>query len=230
MKNITPPFWAAKARSLIKKSFESQDKFAEAIGKDQGWISHKLSGRRKSSTEDIEVIAKGLNIHPSALFESSVSDIAEGKTLVFDDNVTEGPTIKGYIPLISWVQAGCWEEAIDLYHLNDGEKILPTTTSHSKKTFALRVEGNSMTAPPGHGKSFPEGMAIFVDPEQRGAVTNGSFVVARLKGSQNVTFKQLGSEEGEPVLKPLNPSPSYSVIRDRFEIIGRVIDASWGGF
>lgn len=45
-----------------------------------------------------------------------------------------------------------------------------------------------------------------------------------------MTFKQLATEEGRPVLMPLNPDrKQYAVIRNEFTIIGRVIDASWGG-
>lgn len=137
--------------------------------------------------------------------------------------------IKGYIPLISWVQAGQWEEAIDLYEPGYAEQVLPTTVPHSLRTFALRVDGDSMTAAPGAPISFPHGMIIYVDPEKRGDVTTGSFVVARQKGANMVTFKQLGSEEGRPVLKPLNTNGQHPIIRDEFEVLGKVIDASWGG-
>lgn len=136
--------------------------------------------------------------------------------------------IRGYIPLISWVQAGTWEEAIDLYQPGDAESIHHTTVPHSLNTFALRVDGDSMTAPPGApGHSFPHGMIIYVDPNQE--ALPGDYVVAKHNGHGHVTFKRYATEEGRPVLKPLNTNGQYPIIRDEFEIIGKVIDASWGG-
>jgi len=141
---------------------------------------------------------------------------------------TTPANIQGWIPLISYVQAGEWSEAIDLYEPGYGEKVMPTTVPHSNSTFALRVEGRSMTLPEGvTGISFPHGMIIYVDPEME--ARSGDFVVAR-HGENHVTFKKLMMEEGRPVLMPLNPdSKQYPVIRCEFEIIGKVIDGSWGG-
>jgi len=141
---------------------------------------------------------------------------------------TTSASIQGWIPLISYVQAGEWSEAIDLYEPGYGEQVMPTTIPHSKSTFALRVEGRSMTLPEGvTGLSFPHGMIIYVDPERE--ARTGDFVIARHSSNQ-VTFKKLMMEEGRPVLMPLNPdSKQYPVIRDEFEVIGKVIDGSWGG-
>lgn len=137
--------------------------------------------------------------------------------------------IRGYIPLISWIRAGEWDDTVDPYEIGDCEKVCPTTVPHSMATFALRVDGDSMTAPIGARRSFPHGMIIYVDPEKK-TPNNGDFVVARKLGTQTATFKQLTTDEGRPVLKPLNPDRSaYPIIRDEFEIIGKVIDASWGG-
>lgn len=144
------------------------------------------------------------------------------------DNVSSA-RIEGYVPLISYVQAGEWAEAIDLYEPGYAEQVRATTVPHSMATFALQVEGDSMTLPAGvPGKSFPPGMIIFVDPEREAEV--GDFVVARHNGNSKVTFKRLVQEEGRPILVPLNPDrATYPIIRDEFTVIGRVIDASWGG-
>lgn len=145
-------------------------------------------------------------------------------------NVSPGPEIKGWIPLISFTAAGNWEEIIDLYEPGDAESVHPTTVPHSIHTFALRVDGDSMTPPSGTpGYSFPHGMIIYVDPDLRGDVVTGDYVVARHGDDDRATFKQLATEEGRPILKPLNPSDKYPIIRDEFEIIGKVIDATWGG-
>ena len=92
--------------------------------------------------------------------------------------------------------------------------------SHSASTFALRVRGDSMTAPHGSGKSYPEGCYIFVDPERRAPV-NGDRVVACLSGSDEVTFKVYKNEDGRQWLQPLNPA--HEPIRDNFHILGKVL-------
>jgi SOS-response transcriptional repressor LexA len=151
-----------------------------------------------------------------------------GKSLE-PSNVGGQVPIRGWIPLISSVQAGEWNEAVDLYEPGHAEQVSPTIVSHSVHTFALRVDGDSMTLPDGvRGHSFPHGMIIYVDPIRE--CEPGCFVVARLANTNRVTFKRLETDEGRPILMPLNVDRrSYPIIRDNFEIIGRIIDAGWGG-
>lgn len=125
----------------------------------------------------------------------------------------------GKVPLISWVQAGDWAEAIDNFAPGDAERYLPCPKKHSASTYALKVQGDSMTAP--HGRSYPEGCIIFVDPELRGSVSLGDRVVAKLNGHDAVTFKQLAADGNKQYLKPLNPQ--HSPIFDEFRILGKVI-------
>lgn len=136
-------------------------------------------------------------------------------------NTAPGPDIRGHVPLISWVQAGAWSEAVDLYAPGDAEDWVACAASHGPRTFALRVHGDSMTSP--HGLSVPAGNLIYVDPDQRGHVSSGSLVVARLCGSDEVTFKRFVRDAGRCFLQPLNPH--YPPIYDEFEIIGLVIGA-----
>jgi SOS-response transcriptional repressor LexA len=134
-------------------------------------------------------------------------------------NVFEGPDIRGLVPLISWIQAGTWHEAEDLYEPGDAELHLPCPTSHGIHTYALRVEGDSMTSP--HGKSYPDGCIIFVDPDQRGGVVSGGRVIAKLNGDNAVTFKVYIEDAGRRFLKPLNTQ--YPPIIEEFRILGKVI-------
>lgn len=125
------------------------------------------------------------------------------------------------VPLISTVQAGSWDEAEDNGFPGDAEQYLPCVAPHSAMTFALRVEGDSMTSP--SGKSYPDGTIIFVDPEQRGGARPGDRVVAKLNGDNAVTFKQLAEDRDGLFLKPLNPS--HEPIFAEFRILGKVIGA-----
>lgn len=135
-----------------------------------------------------------------------------------ESNVSAGPDIKGRIPLISWVQAGMWSDAVDIYEPGYAERWLPFMKNNGENVFALRVDGDSMTSR--FGKSYPEGCIIFVDPDQR-MPNNGDRIVAKLEGSDRTTFKVFTEDAGRRWLRPLNDShpPFY----DHFTVVGKVI-------
>lgn len=116
-------------------------------------------------------------------------------------NVERGPVITREVPLISWVQAGTWNDVVDPYHLGEGESVVVATTKVSSSSYALRVRGDSMESP--SGRSYPDGCIIIVDP--RRTPENGDDVIVRLDDSSEVTFKQLVVDGGTSYLKPLNP-------------------------
>lgn len=121
------------------------------------------------------------------------------------------------VPLISWIQAGAWCSASDPFEPGDAERWLESPVRHGENTYALRVRGDSMTAP--YGRSYPEGCIIFVDPGK--CPVHGSRIIAKLKGSDEVTFKVLKKEDGRTWLAPLNPQ--HPPIHDEFRILGTVI-------
>lgn len=135
-------------------------------------------------------------------------------------NTSAGPALRGKVPLISWVQAGEWCSTCKAHDINDAERWMDCPVSHSGQTFALRVRGDSMTAPHGNSRTYPEGSFIFVDPERR-SPQNGDRVVACLNGTDETTFKVYKDEDGRKWLQPLNPS--HEPIRDNFYILGTVL-------
>lgn len=134
-------------------------------------------------------------------------------------NTEPGPVTRGFVPVISWVKAGQWNDAEGQTTKMDSDEFLPCPASHGPNTYALRVKGDSMTSP--HGRSYPEGCLIYVDPDQRGGIASGDRVIARLDGESAVTFKVYIEDGGRRILKPLNSQ--YPIITEPFRVLGKVI-------
>lgn len=126
-------------------------------------------------------------------------------------------------PLISWVSAGCWLEAIEPYRKDEIDTWPETTVDASPGSFWLRVKGDSMTAPSGF--TVPEGMIILVDPEKEHV--SGNLVVAKLANDNEATFKQYMVDAGRRYLRALNPHHPPTIINGDCKIIGVVVDAKW---
>jgi len=175
----------------------SQAALAKACGwKSQSRVGNYESGTREPSLDDIAQMAKALGIDQSDLLIGA-GEVKE------KPNTEPAPPNRGNIPLISWVQAGAFQEATEAYAPGMAEQYLPCPVPHSTWTFALRVRGDSMFNP--HGpKSFSEGDIIYVDPEVD--AINRSFVVVKLVDEQEASFKQLVIEGSQKYLKAINPA------------------------
>ncbi|MFP8968595.1 helix-turn-helix domain-containing protein [Pokkaliibacter sp. CJK22405] len=123
------------------------------------------------------------------------------------------------VPLLSWVQAGCWSESIPADPAS--AKMIPAPIRTTKSAFALEVRGDSMTAMV--GPSFPDGYLLIVEPKRQ--ADHKSFVIARENGSDNCTFKQLIIDGNKKYLKPLNTQYSAFEINESTEICGIVVAA-----
>ena len=132
-------------------------------------------------------------------------------------NVQEGPQLnRERVPLISWIQAGSWQEISDEFHTGDAEEWRETTANVGPRAFALRVVGDSMTAPV--GLSIPDGAIVVIDPDTQ--PVNGSIVVAKLTDSQEATLKRLVIDGPRRYLKALNPAYPMLEINGNCVIVG----------
>ncbi len=189
----------------------------DALGKMVGVSNAAISQWERSETEpkgdNLLALAKALNCSPDYLHngDASHSNVAyHGK---------HKP--KGSYPLISWVSAGQWMEAVEPYHRRAIDNWYETTVECSEDSFWLDVQGDSMTSPV--GLSIPEGMVILVDPEVE--PRSGKLVVAKLDGINEATFKKYVVDAGRKYLKPLNPQYQMMEVDGNCKIIGVVVDA-----
>lgn len=120
------------------------------------------------------------------------------------DNFAAGPDLRPrWYPEISWVQAGMWTEIADNFVAAEDTKKYQCHIDLGQYGFVLRVDGLSMTAPPGVSPSFPPGMLLFVRPYED--AVPGNFVIAKRNGN-TATFKKLTTIDGELYLEALNPN------------------------
>lgn len=204
---------AAMARAKL-----TQAELARACGVKppsvHGWLSGKAKFLRG---ENLLSAARALGVRQQWLATGDGPMVSKDGDAA---NTEPGPDLRGKVPLISWVRAGEWCEAHEPFDRDDAERWLDCPVSHSAGSFALRVRGDSMTAPHGNSRTYPEGCLIFVDPERRTPV-NGERIVACLEGSHEVTFKVYKNEDGRQWLQPLNPS--HEPIRTPFKVLGTVL-------
>ncbi|NRG05568.1 LexA family transcriptional regulator, partial [Vibrio coralliilyticus] len=192
----------------------SQRTLAEKCGWGASRIGNYEAGVRSINLDDAEIIAAVLNIKPyQILFDSS-----EIESIPNVGEIGNLPKIQNSFPLLSSVQAGQWSEACEAYALDEIEEWYEATVKTSKRSFWLRVQGDSMTSP--SGVSVPEGTLVLVDSEKEHS--NGSLVVAKLTDVNEATFKKFVTDGGQNYLKPLNKDYKTVPINGNCKIIGVV--------
>lgn len=214
--------------SRLKALYESKKKeleitqadIADELGISQGAVGHYLNGRNPLNLPVAAVFARILR-EPISSFSPSLAKEAELLSQV--SNVKyEGPAKpRGSYPLISWVSAGSWTEAVEPYTLKEIDEWYDSDAHIEGQGFWLKVQGDSMTSPV--GVSIPEGMYVLVDTGKE--AKNGNLVIAKLTDANEATFKKLVIDAGNTYLKPLNPQYPLIPINGNCKIIGVVVQA-----
>ena len=207
----------------LADEFKNQRAFADAIESTPGYVSQLIIGScsfGEKAARKIERLLNLPNLWMDTIHENK-NETSQASTIKLDNNLTTGPENRGNVPVISWVQAGAWCEAIDNFNVGDAERWIPCPVAHSKHTYALRVRGDSMVAPYGSSISFPEGTLIYVDPEV--PLVSGKKVIAKLLDSNEVTFKVYREESGKKWLVPLNPQYDKIELVEGMHVCGVVI-------
>lgn len=179
----------ANLRRLIAERFDrNASAFARAVERSQSQISDLLAGRKPFGEKFARAVEAKIGVSTGWLDQNHQERL--------DGNIEPPGRPEDKVPLISWVQAGDYQQVIDNLEPGDTEEWISTTVPIRKHTYALRVVGDSMEP------RFPEGSIIIVEPTLR--AEPGHFVIVR-NGDHEATFKQLIRDGGDWFLKPLNP-------------------------
>lgn len=184
------------------KKSDYSEAIAEALGVNHRWLLEEVGAKIRSESTASEGV---VHTTTSAGTASGSSDQTRwlNRRATAGHNVEPAPDIRpGGLPLISWVRAGRFTEAIDNLAPGDAERYIPTTHPHGPRAFALRVRGDSMLNPAGD-ESFRDGDIILVDPDRE--ALHRSLVIVRLADANEVTFKQLLFDGSRRYLQALNP-------------------------
>ena len=208
----------------------SQPSLARRTGVAQSTIGRIIRSEVRASGETLRKIADAYEVQLDVLYldEAKFDELATARRLHeghFANASDEPVERRRRVPLISWVRAGEMDEIQDdIYPPGFAEEWVDVyDTSPGDPSFALRVSGDSMTAPAGNTPTFPEGTIIIVDPTQGGNA--GDFVVAKDVLTQQATFKKLTTDGGRWYLRPLNPSyPTIEIDDPSVRVIGKVIE------
>jgi SOS-response transcriptional repressor LexA len=202
----------------IQLSGLKKGEIAAACGVANSAVTQWITGESKSlKPENLYALAKATG------FRAEWLAIGEGPEKEPDSNVAMAvqPDMMFRYPVISWVAAGAWAEAVEPYPPGFSDRYEMSEYDSKGPAFWLEVRGDSMTSPV--GQSVPEGSLILVDTEAD--AYSGKLVIAKLSNSDKATFKKLVDDGGRRFLKPLNPAYPMEACEDDCRIIGVVVRA-----
>ncbi|WP_205254700.1 LexA family transcriptional regulator [Halomonas sp. BN3-1] len=183
----------------------------------QSAVSQYLNGKIALNLDALLKLSRALDFEPSAV-SPRLGKFMPSPSQQNVEEVQAPPQIYRY-PVVSWVVAGSWAEAVEPFEPGCAEEYMETTYhAPDGGAFWLKVRGDSMTA--AVGTSVPEGSWILVDTSLD--ARPGDLVVAKLTDSQEATFKRLVEDGGRRYLKPLNPAYPIIEINGNCTLVGVV--------
>lgn len=221
--------WDSQKRTLGL----TQESVAFEFGwKQQSAVSQYLNGAIPLNVGALLKFSEKLGVKPSEIYPEMAAkhSLERGgrnptEHIPRGDELRPGPAVFIRVPLISWVQAGNWNDAEDPYSVGDAEDWLPCPTSCGPRTYCLRVSGLSQYNPNGE-VSYREGDIIFIDPDLD--PMPGDDVIVRLEDEGKTTFKQYIEENGERYLRARNPTwPNPIIPVNSTAIFCGVVIGSW---
>lgn len=190
----------ARLKSCRKDKGVTQTVAAKAVGMSQTNLS-ELENDIYPTSSFVPVLANYYGVNALWLATGKGKKEAANATYFAQQqqssysNIGEKIPLGRRVPLISYVAAGNWSEAVDNFAPGNADTWIDTTVTVKQHTYALRVQGDSMEP------KFPDGAIIIIEPEEE--ARNGSYVIVRQNGGE-ATFKQLIYDGSQSYLKPLN--------------------------
>lgn len=187
----------------------TQQQLATTLGVSRPAVAQWEKGKTSPSAENLRNVAT-----------------ATGKPLIYfftgagvdTDAFDEAPRMGGQVPVISWVQAGAWTEAMT--HQDVDLEYYPAPPGCGPKAFGLRVRGESMI------EVYAPGTLIFIDPDVEPVSGDDVVVQCEQHGGAEATFKRYIVEPGVgPMLKVMNKDwrEQYMDLTEDCRIIGVVM-------
>jgi SOS-response transcriptional repressor LexA len=208
--------WATRIKSRMKELGLTQEVLAEKMGITRGAITHYLAGRREPPLRQFQKLATILKADPAWLQFGEATTKSEPLHSVTSK---KEKMAKHPLPILSWEQA---MEFADIKKIRgEAKEFIPHFYTDKSRWYALRVKGDSMTAPLNSSKSFHEGNIIIIDPDK--IVEHGMHVIAILPHAKEAAFKQYIIDSGTRYLKPLNPQYPMIPIDESTHICGVVV-------
>ena len=219
-----PPYQAEEAARLkaiyrTRKAADpslNQDRVAEECGwASQSVVSQYMNGKIPLNITALLSLSRALKFSPEEVSPRLVrAHHLEDMSRAVMNTTTLGPAGR-LLPVIGYVKAGAFCEAIEHFQPSDADDWVEAGGPAGPRSFVLRVEGLSMEP------DFRPGEKVVVDPDMQWET--GDFVVAKRARDQGVTLKQLRMEGGEYYLYATNPDWPERIIRldEEWSICGR---------
>ncbi|HLB43182.1 MAG TPA: XRE family transcriptional regulator [Gammaproteobacteria bacterium] len=193
---------------LIKQAHISEAELARKVNIPRATINRLVSGRTpdpRAST--LNAIAEYFNVSVDQLL---------GKQPLFLDNKESIITISHLsIPIITWEETKNWEGIINKLKPDNHFDWVMVDPAIERGKFAIRVDGESMWP------QFQTNTILIMVPEKE--AKNRDFVIAYIKKSDEVVFRQLIVEGKYKFLKAINTIFPTIQLEDTDKIIGIVI-------
>lgn len=206
--------WSGRIKSRMRELGITQEALAAKMGITRGAITHYLAGRRQPPLHQFQKLANLLKADPAWLqFGTSIaSSVPVAKKAKEPLNFP--------LPILTWQQIASFKNPTKIKK-EDISEYVPHFFTDQSHWYALKVQGDAMTATTGHSKSFLASDLIIIDSEA--TVKNGDFVVAILPRAKEATFKQYVVDGGLQYLKPLNPQYPIITINEGTHICGVMV-------
>lgn len=204
----------------IAVSGKKKGEIAAACGVANSAVTQWITGESKSlRPENLYALAKatGFRAEWIAIGEGAEQEPSQPSNVI----PANQPNMSFRYPVISWVAAGAWAEAVEPFPPGFSDRYEMSEYDSKGPAFWLEVKGDSMTS--SVGQSIAEGTLILVDTEAD--VQPGKLVIAKLADSNEATFKKLVEDGGRRFLKPLNPAYPIEMCAGDCRIIGVVVRA-----